>query len=290
MPEAHRGVSEFPGMLCRPVARKDLMMEWWKLFSGTFVLIFLAELGDKTQLAAMAKTADSGDNSMAKWVVFLGASLALVSSTFIAVFAGHLIKAVVPDERYIKIAAGGLFLVFGFMILYETYASYRGEGAPAVAAAPAAPRSEADIASAGFVGNIALRAAMDFESSAAGRYRRLAGNASPALSALLLELAGEEEGHLASLRGLPEQVRAQASTDRDKRPAGISGRRLAAATAADCDTLDELIRHEEATAAFYRQLAEHTLIPSVRGVFARLAEEEANHARRLAEAAVDCPT
>ncbi len=100
-------------------------MDLWKLFGGTFILIFLAELGDKTQLAAMAKTADSPDNIMAKWVVFLAASLALVASTFIAVFLGHLLKAVVPDERYIKIAAGALFLIFGFSILYETIGSFR---------------------------------------------------------------------------------------------------------------------------------------------------------------------
>ena len=102
-------------------------MDWWKLFSGTFVLIFLAELGDKTQLAAMAKTADSPDNSMAKWVVFRAASGALVASTFIAVFLGHILKAVVPDARYIKIAAALLFIIVGFSILYDTLMSYRVE-------------------------------------------------------------------------------------------------------------------------------------------------------------------
>lgn len=249
-------------------------MEWWKLFSGTFVLIFLAELGDKTQLAAMAKTADSPDSSSAKWVVFLGASLALVASTFIAVFLGHLLKSVIPDERYIKIAAGGLFLIFGFMILFEVYRSYRGE--PTVAIAPPAEMSP------GFVGGIALRAAMDFESYAAGRYRRLAAEAPESVSALLLELAREEEGHLARLRGLNEPLveGGQAGT---ARPSGISGRRLSAAEQAD--TMDALIRHEEATADFYRNLSERTIIPSARAVFAMLASEEQSHATRLAEAA-----
>ena len=259
-------------------------MEWWKLFSGTFILIFLAELGDKTQLAAMAKTADSPGGSMARWVVFLGASLALVASTFIAVFAGHLLKRVVPDERYIKIAAGGLFLVFGVMILWETYRSFHQETQPGTGAVAPLPAAEAS-ARPGMMGNLVLRAAMDFESLAAGRYRRLAANASPTLAGLLLDLANEEEGHLASLRGLPDLVQA---AERAQRTGAISGRRLAVSTG-DADTLEELIRHEEATAAFYRQLAERTLIPSARAVFVRLAEEETSHARRLAEAAGDRP-
>lgn len=258
-------------------------MEWWKLFSGTFVLIFLAELGDKTQLAAMAKTADSPDNSMSKWIVFLGASLALVASTFIAVFAGHLLKSVVPDERYIRLAAGGLFLIFGFMILFETYRSFRAEGAAAAVVAVPAEPAAGESAVPTFVGNIALRAAMDFESFAAGRYRRLAANASPELSRLLLELAGEEEGHLASLHGLPEQI--SHTRERVERPGEISGRRLAAP--GDSDTLEALIRHEEATAAFYQGLAERTLIPSARAVFARLADEEKSHASRLSNALQD---
>ncbi len=248
-------------------------MEWWKLFSGTFILIFLAELGDKTQLAAMAKTADSPDNSSAKWIVFFGASAALVASTFIAVFLGHLLKTVVPDERYIKIAAGSLFLVFGAMIMYETYSSFRGERA-----APA-PAAAAEAAEPGLVGNLALSAAMDFESATAERYRRLAGRASPALAALLASLAREEDSHLARLRGLPEPVRDD--TDHGSFPATDISTREGTAAVDSPDTLAELIRHEEATAEFYHALARRALIPSLKSIFGRLAEEEQGHAARL---------
>ena len=258
-------------------------MEWWKLFSGTFVLIFLAELGDKTQLAAMAKTADSPGNSMAKWVVFLGASLALVASTFIAVFLGSTLKSLVPDERYIKIAAGGLFLIFGFMILYETIQSYRSVPAGPAATITAADHGAGTPVEPGLAGGLALRAAMDFESLSIERYRLLAREVSPELADTLLELAQEEEGHLARLRGLPEKERNDAVWNEWKRGTGVSDRKLAA----DSDLVSRLVEHEEASAAFYHDLASRTLIPSVRSVLSKLAEEELAHATRLRNAAAD---
>jgi Predicted membrane protein len=129
----------------------ERVMDWWKLFGGTFILIFLAELGDKTQLAAMARAADGPDGVSAKWVVFLAASAALVFSTLIAVFFGGVLRSLVPDERYIKIAAGILFLVFGALILMGVARSYMNEGKAAPPeAAPAAA------VSAGYLGEVAL--------------------------------------------------------------------------------------------------------------------------------------
>ena len=256
-------------------------MEWWKLFGGTFILIFLAELGDKTQLAAMAKTADSPGGSFAKWVVFLGASLALVASTFIAVFLGHILKSLVPDERYIKFAAGTLFLIFGFKILYDTWSSY--QTSPAGAAVPAVVLDEGE---PGLAGGLALRAAMEFEALTMERYRRLAGDASPALAKVLLELAGEEERHLSRLRNLPETERADAVWSGAGPSPEVAGGSIAPPPGASAaGALAQLVEHEEATAAFYRDLAARTLIPSVRSVLSRLAEEETGHAGRLREAA-----
>ncbi|MCC8165443.1 MAG: TMEM165/GDT1 family protein [Planctomycetes bacterium] len=257
-------------------------MEWWKLFSGTFVLIFLAELGDKTQLAAMAKTADSPGDSMAKWVVFLGASLALVASTFIAVFLGHFLKSLVPDERYIRLAAAILFLIFGASILYEVYSSFRSDREAPAATAPTA--GTAVTAGPGLVGGLALRAAMDFESLSVDRYRRLAANAPADLAALLLDLAHEEEGHLARLRRIPEELYNACHWDgsacRIDRPTVQSVR----ADPKSRQVLDDLIAHENAAADFYQNLAERTLIPSVRSALLGLADEERGHAKRLGEA------
>lgn len=258
-------------------------MDWWKLFGGTFILIFLAELGDKTQLAAMARTADSPDNSMAKWVVFLGASLALVASTFIAVFLGHLLKAVVPDERYIKIAAAILFLIFGFSILYETVSSFRGDTAPEAAAVPAAGGQAAGSGrETGLAGGLALHAAINFETLAMERYRGIAEEASPELSALLLDLAAEEEGHLRYLRGMPAEQRGDAVWETRAHADGAN-RHVSIRRKDNAEILAALISGEEATADFYRQLANRTHIPSVRTALSRLADEEMSHAKRLRE-------
>lgn len=252
-------------------------MDWWKLFGGTFILIFLAELGDKTQLAALAKTADAPDNSTAKWVVFLAASMALVVSTFIAVFLGHILKQLVPDERYIRLASALLFLVFGFTILYETYASFRQ---PVPVTVGSAPRATVP-SDPGIAGGLALRAALEFEALAVDRYRRVAESAKPELAKLLRTIASEEEGHLRRLQKLPDD-QLPAAVKKGGRGSGVSGRNLVV-DGDDAKVVAQLIEHEEATAQFYRDLASRTLIGSVRSVLNDLAEEETDHARRLRE-------
>ena len=84
----------------------------WKLFLSTFAAVFLAELGDKTQLATFALA--SGGRS--KWMVFLGASAALVATSAIAVLLGEAVGRAVP-EVWIHRAAGALFVVLGVVFL-----------------------------------------------------------------------------------------------------------------------------------------------------------------------------
>lgn len=83
-----------------------------KLIFSTFLLVFIAELGDKTQLATMLLSAKS--NSVLP--IFIGASLALVLSTLIGVTAGAYITKIVPPS-YIHNTAGILFLFMGILIL-----------------------------------------------------------------------------------------------------------------------------------------------------------------------------
>ncbi len=94
----------------------------WALFAKTFALVFLAEMGDKTQLTTMAFAAN---NPAARWALILGAGGALVSTTLIAVFFGGLITKWVKPW-VINGAAAVLFFVFGAMLLREAIAGFRG--------------------------------------------------------------------------------------------------------------------------------------------------------------------
>jgi putative Ca2+/H+ antiporter (TMEM165/GDT1 family) len=84
-----------------------------KLFLTTFVMIFLAELGDKTQLATFCMSADCDSNLS----VFLGSAGALVLSSLIAVLCGAAFSRVVPAD-YIKLAAGAFFILVGGWTLF----------------------------------------------------------------------------------------------------------------------------------------------------------------------------
>ncbi len=78
--------------------------------AAAFGLVFLAELGDKTQVAILAMAADRKPLS-----VFLGAGLALLLSTAIAVALGALARGGLPESalRWVRYGAGALFIGFG---------------------------------------------------------------------------------------------------------------------------------------------------------------------------------
>ena len=78
----------------------------------TFGIIFLAEMGDKTQLAARTMAADT----KRPWAVFLGASLALAAVSGLGVLVGSVIGSYVPLE-WVKRAAAVAFIVIGILML-----------------------------------------------------------------------------------------------------------------------------------------------------------------------------
>jgi len=83
-----------------------------RLFLSTFGLVFLAELGDKTQLATLSLAA-SGQSRLS---VFLGAAGALVLTSGIAVLVGAGLARVVPEVWIHRIAGVG-FLAMGVLFL-----------------------------------------------------------------------------------------------------------------------------------------------------------------------------
>lgn len=86
-----------------------------KVLFTVFTAVFIAELGDKTQLATMLFASDKDVNKM---TVFAGASLALILASAIGVLAGTLLSQYL-NEKYLSWAAGALFIVIGLYTIYR---------------------------------------------------------------------------------------------------------------------------------------------------------------------------
>lgn len=84
----------------------------WKIFWTAFATLFLAELGDKTQLAVITMTSKTN----AAVSVFLGAALALVLVTLLGVLFGSVITSYVPAEWLQRIVAAA-FIIIGVLML-----------------------------------------------------------------------------------------------------------------------------------------------------------------------------
>ncbi|MFO7173053.1 MAG: TMEM165/GDT1 family protein [Bacillota bacterium] len=78
----------------------------------TFAIVFLAEVGDKTQLATMVVAA----NSQSPWMVFLGAAVALVLSALLGVLLGETITRLLP-LHLLRTGAGLAFVLLGLLML-----------------------------------------------------------------------------------------------------------------------------------------------------------------------------
>ena len=85
----------------------------WKVFGTAFLTLFLAELGDKTQLAVITMTARSDS----KVAIFLGASLALVLVSLLGVLVGGILSEYVPTEWLQRIVAAA-FIIIGVLMLF----------------------------------------------------------------------------------------------------------------------------------------------------------------------------
>ncbi len=88
-------------------------MTFWQAFISTFSLVFLAELGDKTQLAVFLLAAQ--DRPI--WGIFLGSATALVLSSLLAVFLGATLSRYLPPA-YIQKGAGAVFIFIGILLLW----------------------------------------------------------------------------------------------------------------------------------------------------------------------------
>ncbi|MEP6654364.1 MAG: TMEM165/GDT1 family protein [Myxococcales bacterium] len=84
----------------------------FKILLSTFAAVFVAELGDKTQLATLSMSA----GSPSKWMVFAGSALALCATSAIAVLAGGAVSRFI-SPLWLRRIAGGVFVVLGIVFL-----------------------------------------------------------------------------------------------------------------------------------------------------------------------------
>ncbi|MBK9965208.1 MAG: TMEM165/GDT1 family protein [Holophagales bacterium] len=81
----------------------------WKTFATVFVTVFIAEIGDKTQLATLLFSAEK---EVSKWTVFAGSALALTAAAAIGVIVGSQLERFI-SPKVLKSVAGVGFLVIG---------------------------------------------------------------------------------------------------------------------------------------------------------------------------------
>lgn len=89
---------------------------FWKTTAIVFVTVFLAEIGDKTQLATMLFSAKAG-GAAGKWAVFAGSAAALVVAAALGVLVGGMIEKLVAPHT-LKIIAGVGFIAVGVWTLW----------------------------------------------------------------------------------------------------------------------------------------------------------------------------
>lgn len=89
----------------------------WKIMLTVFATVFLAELGDKTQLATMLF---ASDREVSGWTVFIAASLALVLTSALGVLAGTLLSHWI-NPKTLGILAGVAFIVIGVFTLVRSW-------------------------------------------------------------------------------------------------------------------------------------------------------------------------
>ena len=91
----------------------------WKIFATVFGTVFLAELGDKTQLATLLFASKS---AASLWTIFIAASVALVLTSAIGVAAGAVVSQYV-SPKYLSYAAGIGFIAIGVWTLVRAGAT-----------------------------------------------------------------------------------------------------------------------------------------------------------------------
>ncbi|MDJ0619759.1 MAG: TMEM165/GDT1 family protein [Calothrix sp. MO_192.B10] len=88
------------------------------VFGTTFVTIFLAEIGDKTQLSTLLMSAESHE----PWMVFIGSAVALIATSLLGVLVGSWMASKLSPKT-VETAAGVMLLFISFMLIGDVFLS-----------------------------------------------------------------------------------------------------------------------------------------------------------------------
>ena len=89
------------------------------IFITTFTTIFIAELGDKTQIATLMLSAESGK----PLIVFIGSSLALICSSIVGVIIGKWLSEKISPSKF-SLFTGTLMILISLFLAYETFKNF----------------------------------------------------------------------------------------------------------------------------------------------------------------------
>ena len=98
---------------------KNTEKRFSSIFITTFTTIFIAELGDKTQIATLMLSAESGKPI----IVFLGSSLALISSSLVGVLIGKWLSKKISPSKF-AFFTGLLMLIISIFLAYDIIKAY----------------------------------------------------------------------------------------------------------------------------------------------------------------------
>ena len=101
--------------------KKDSNVEksFLTIFITTFTTIFIAELGDKTQIATLMLSAESGKPI----IVFIGSSLALISSSVVGVLIGKWLSKKISPSQF-ALFTGALMIIISVFLAYDAFKNY----------------------------------------------------------------------------------------------------------------------------------------------------------------------
>ena len=99
--------------------KDNIEKSFLSIFFTTFTTIFIAELGDKTQIATLMLSAESGKPI----VVFLGSSLALISSSVVGVLIGKWLSNKISPSKFAYFT-GALMIIISLFLAYDTFKNY----------------------------------------------------------------------------------------------------------------------------------------------------------------------